>query len=996
MLLKKLSILIMFACSGLVVSAQTLSFLHVENQDIVNEQGQKVLLRGVGLGNWLLPEGYMWKFGNEGDRPRKIEAIVTAHLGPNKAKEFWTQFRKNYITEADIRRIAELGYNSVRPALNARLFMEETKPYNFVNEGFELLDNLIAWCKKYGLYVIIDMHGAPGGQTGQNIDDSPNDLPELFSKPQNQELLVKLWVKIARRYCNEPTVAAYDLLNEPLPERTGAADQHKDKLMPLYERLIKEIRKVDKKHMFTLEGYNWANNWSIFTKIPDKNTFLQFHYYCWDNPDNLNDISHYVARQHELNVPVWVGETGERNSTIYYATTQYFEKNNIGWSFWPWKKMDTTNTPYSIKSPAGWQAVAEYSRNGRGATAPDAERIFAELLENIKLENCVYYPDVVNAMLRRLPLKLEAENYGHDGYGRSYVVRDTTVRAATYRKREPVRIESVGSGRRTSGQAVTLADGEWTAYAINSPTAQKWHVAVRIRGFGQLRLSVNGQSVTAEATGEWTEMQLPLLDFSAGINELRAEAVRGEVQIDWFNIDRPVTAAAGTPQIFVTAKDTELRLSEIAAPTEWRHYRQPTERDVFVWLDPQNTFQTVIGIGGALTDAAAETFAKLPKAAQQEFLTACFDREKGIGYNFGRINIASCDFSSDTYAYVADNDSLLETFSLAHDEKYKIPFIKAASVTAGGLRLFASPWSPPAWMKDNNDLLHGGRLLDRYRQTWANHFVKFIREYEASGIPIWGITPQNEPMATQKWESCIFTAEDERDFIKGYLGPTLLRSGLRNTRIIAWDHNRDLLYQRASVLLNDPVAARYIWGIGFHWYETWTGSDMQFDNLKLVADVFPDKALVFTEGCAETFNMKNVNNWRLGERYGYSMLNDFNCGTVAWTDWNVLLDEQGGPNHVGNFCFAPLHADTKTGKLLYTNSYYYIGHFSKFIREGAVRIACSANRDKIQTTAFLNPDGQIVLIVLNTSDDRIAFNLCLFGKAVTVESRPHSIMSILL
>jgi len=449
-------------------------------------------------------------------------------------------------------------------------------------------------------------------------------------------------------------------------------------------------------------------------------------------------------------------------------------------------------------------------------------------------------------------------------------------------------------------------------------------------------------------------------------------------------------------QVFTTAKDTTLRLTQ-TADVSFADFGQPVETQVCVFVDPTRTFQTFIGIGGALTDASAEVFAKLPEATQKEFMTACYDRTKGIGYSFARTNIASCDFSSDTYGYVAANDISLNSFSVAHDEKFRIPFIKKAIAAAGGtLPMFVSPWSPPAWMKDNNDVLHGGKLLQKYAQIWANHYVKFIKTYESMGMPVWGLSVQNEPMAKQKWESCLYTAEDERDFVKNYLGPTLQKNGLSNKKLICWDHNRDLIYQRATTLLSDPLAAKYIWGIGFHWYETWTGSAQQFENLKRVKEAFPEKELIFTEGCVEKFSLDRVSDWALGERYGNSMVNDFNCGTVAWTDWNVLLDENGGPNHVGNFCFAPIHADTKTGKLIYTNSYYYIGHFSKFIRPGAKRISCSTNRDKLQSTAFLNPDGKMVVVILNLSGDKLPFRLWIAGKAAPVTSLPHSIMTVVI
>lgn len=448
--------------------------------------------------------------------------------------------------------------------------------------------------------------------------------------------------------------------------------------------------------------------------------------------------------------------------------------------------------------------------------------------------------------------------------------------------------------------------------------------------------------------------------------------------------------------VYTTADRTDMRLRE-TGKLVFRPYPQPFENEPCVFVDARNTFQTFLGIGGALTDASAETFAKLPKMQQQELLAAYYDPNRGIGYSLARTNIHSCDFSSDSYTYVKDNDISLKSFNISHDEQYRIPFIKQAIAAAGGkLRLFVSPWSPPAWMKDNNNLSQGGKLKPEFSQAWANYYVRFIRSYEAKGIPVWGLSVQNEPMAKQRWESCIYTAEEERDFIKNYLGPTLHKEGLGDRKLIAWDHNRDLLYQRASVILNDKAAAKYVWGIGFHWYETWTGGDMQFGNLRLVQQAFPGKNLVFTEGCQEKFNLDSIYNWSLGEKYGYSMINDFNNGTVAWTDWNVLLDERGGPNHVGNFCFAPVHADTRTGKLIYTNAYYYIGHFSKFLKQGAKRIAASTNRTQLQTTAFTNPDGSMVVVVMNTMDKKLPYYVWMEGQVATTESLPHSITTLII
>jgi len=463
------------------------------------------------------------------------------------------------------------------------------------------------------------------------------------------------------------------------------------------------------------------------------------------------------------------------------------------------------------------------------------------------------------------------------------------------------------------------------------------------------------------------------------------------------DLQRPSTqnasAAGRQVAVYTTADNTDHRLSATGT-LSFKPMGQPLETQICVFVDPTKTFQTILGIGGALTDASAETFAKLPKAKQQEFLNAYYSHD-GIGYTLARTNIHSCDFSSASYTYVDEGDRELKSFSIKHDQEFRIPFIKQVLATTGNrLNIFASPWSPPAFMKDNNNMLHGGKLKPEFYQSWANYFVKFIRAYESAGIPIWGVSIQNEPMATQTWESCIYTAENERDFLKNHLGPTIRKERLSDKKIIVWDHNRDLIYQRASTILTDPKAAQYVWGVGFHWYEPWSGGEPMFDNVKLVRDAFPDKHLIFTEGCADSFKADKLHDWKLGELYGRSMINDFNSGTVGWTDWNVLLDETGGPNHVQNFCFAPVHADTRTGELIYTNSYYYIGHFSKFVQPGAKRIASSPSRSPLLSTAFVNPDGQVAVVVMNKTEQKIPYFLWLDGQAAEVESLPHSIQTL--
>ncbi|MGZ3951496.1 MAG: glycoside hydrolase family 30 protein [Flavisolibacter sp.] len=453
-----------------------------------------------------------------------------------------------------------------------------------------------------------------------------------------------------------------------------------------------------------------------------------------------------------------------------------------------------------------------------------------------------------------------------------------------------------------------------------------------------------------------------------------------------FNID-------GKKALVFTTDSMGNRLTNTATLT-FKEFDQPLETQPSIFVDPSHRFQTIVGIGGALTDAAAETFSKLSPGKQKECLQAYYDSSKGIGYTFGRTNINSCDFSSDSYTYVNDGDKELKSFNIAHDQKYKIPLIKKAIQAAGGkINLFVSPWSPPAWMKSNNDMLHGGKLKPEYYQSWANYYVKYINALEKDGVPVWGLTVQNEPMATQTWESCIYTGEDEMNFIKKYLGPTLQKNNLGNKKLIAWDHNRDLLYQRASTVLNDPEAAKYVWGIGFHWYEVWNGG-YQWDNVKRVSESFPTKKVLLTEACNYPFSWQGIKQWKWGELYGENMINDFNNGAVAWTDWNILLDEKGGPNHVGNYCFAPVHA--RNDSLFFVNSYYYIGHFSKFIRPGARRVVSSSNRAQLLTTAFINPDGKLAVVVLNPTNEKFDYRLYLGKKAAELTSSPRSINTLIV
>ncbi|MGB8214024.1 MAG: glycoside hydrolase family 30 protein [Anaerolineales bacterium] len=436
-------------------------------------------------------------------------------------------------------------------------------------------------------------------------------------------------------------------------------------------------------------------------------------------------------------------------------------------------------------------------------------------------------------------------------------------------------------------------------------------------------------------------------------------------------------------QVFLTARNTDDRLTEKDALS----FQGQIPDLPSVLVDQQHRFQTVEGFGGAFTEAAADTFYKLSPEIRQEILRAYFSVQDGNGYSLCRTHINSCDFSLGNYAYTeVPGDVELKHFSIDRDRRQLIPMIEEATRVAGQpLKLFATPWSPPAWMKTNGQMNQGGKLKAEYRDAWARYFVRYVEEYEREGLPIWGVSVQNEPLAAQTWDSCIYTGEEERDFVRDHLGPALERAGLLGRlKLLIWDHNRDLLYERAKVVYDDPLAARYVWGAAFHWYVT-----DAFENVRLTHDAYPDKQLLFSEGCVE--GGPHIAGWEVGERYGHSMLQDLSHWTAGWMDWNLLLDQRGGPNHKDNYCSAPIMADVGKGTLYYNNSYYYIGQVTRFVRPGAQRIISASTLDELETIAFINMDGQIALVVLNRTEKPIRFALKYNEQAALADSPAHSI-----
>jgi len=429
-----------------------------------------------------------------------------------------------------------------------------------------------------------------------------------------------------------------------------------------------------------------------------------------------------------------------------------------------------------------------------------------------------------------------------------------------------------------------------------------------------------------------------------------------------------------TWSVIETARDNGHKLQAVAAPAA-----APTGSAAGIAVDAAQRCQEIVGFGGALTESVGWVLAQLPQEKRQEILRKYYDPKEGIGYTLARTHINSCDFSLSIWTLdETPGDYYLHNFTLAPMRAWLLPLLHDVQAIAGKdqFKLLASPWSPPAWMKTNNRADSGGSLRPEYADAWARFYVRFVEAMrDQEKIPIWALTVQNEPEAVQTWESCIYKPEEERDFVRDHLGPTLAKAGLTGVKLIGFDHNRNIFEVRADALFGDKECAKFLWGSAIHWYVS-----EDFAAESRVHDKFPDKPILFTEGCWE--GGVKLGQWDRGERYAHNMIGDFRNWTCGWMDWNIALDEMGGPNHVGNYTDAPIIVDTKTGEIHYQSSFYYIAHFSKYVHTGAHRLASTVSATGLESVSFVNPDGSLVTVVLNATEQAVKFTLSAGGESL--------------
>src|SRR6478736_4985807 len=490
------------------------SFLKADGQQIVNEKGEKIILRGMGLGGWMLQEGYMLRVQGIPQQQNVIRTNIEAIIGKEKTDEFYDAWLANHTRKIDIDSMRAWGFNSVRLPMHYNLFTLPTEEEPLVGlnawnpKGFAMTDSLLKWCAANKIYLILDLHAAPGGQGNDlNISDRDPSKPSLWQDEMNQKKMIALWRKLAERYANNPWIGAYDIINEPnwgfekAEDKNGCSELTNAPLKKLMVDITNAIREVDKNHIVIVEGNCWGNNYNGVFPLWDNNMAISFHKY-WNYNDE-GSIKKFIDIRKQYNAPVWLGESGENSNLWFRDAIQLVEKNEIGWAWWPLKKLGFNN-PLEVKTPAGYQKILNYwDKKGEKPSADEAYKGLMELANNLKLENCIYHKDVIDAMFRQtrsnetIPFKkhlaksgekILAVDYDLGRNGFAYFDKDT----ANYWVANGGKHTSWNQGRTYRNDGVDISQendqvfvehfesGEWLQYTVSADQVKKFNLVLSL------------------------------------------------------------------------------------------------------------------------------------------------------------------------------------------------------------------------------------------------------------------------------------------------------------------------------------------------------------------------------------------------------------------------------------------------------------------------------------------------------------------------------------
>jgi len=548
-------ILLLFFLSSFPANA----FIKTQGHDFVDENGNKVFFKGIGLGGWLMPEGYMLQMPGFGS-PTSIRKQITDLIGEENTKEFYRIYEENYVNEYDIQKIAEMGFNSIRLPFNYRLLSPEGQPNVILESGFQVIDTFIQWCKKYDLYVILDMHAAPGGQNAGNISDSDGIEARLWTEKKNQDHTVVIWKKIAERYVNEPIIVGYDLINEPvLPSGYTNLD-----LKKLYQRITEEIRKVDTNHILFIEGNTYATDFNGLAPAWDDNMSYSFHKY-WSTT-NKASIQSYLSLRQQTNVPLWMGESGENSNPWFHDTINTLEENNVSWCWWTHKKISTTTSPYSANMTDGFRHLIDYW-DGKVAkpSVEFSKNALFEMAQNLALDSCRYLPGVVAAIFsedfdrtakpfkdHEIPGTINCVDYDIGNVNIAY--SDKEYQKTHWDRNEPwnngwqyrndgVDIEASNDDEGAEYSVGWTQTGEWLAYTVNVDYTGTYDINFRVAVNGdnaKLQLFMDSDELTpvlelpnSNGWYNWQTVEFKDAQLQAGEHKLTLKIVS-----EGFNINR--------------------------------------------------------------------------------------------------------------------------------------------------------------------------------------------------------------------------------------------------------------------------------------------------------------------------------------------------------------------------------------------------------------------------------------------------------------------------